>query len=408
MRTKDGKSRQFAFIGFRMEHEAEEALKYFNKSYFDTCRITCEIARKVGDPTIPRPWSRHSLQKEDKSIDDGKKISGSKSLSLVGSKGEAENLEKGGENDDPQLQEFLQVMQPRVKSKLWANDTLGAPSVNENGKASEKHSCPKKEVSEKSAEVELDETNEKENKLLASHTAKKSGNLAQDLVISDMDYFKSRVKKNWSDSESSDNDDNDDDSLKEILEDQDGQEVDPNGHHETLRQDVPHEEEGPSEDFDGETLDPGNTSTSSKDGKEVLETGRLFVRNLPYTAIEDELEELFSKFGIVSQVHLVVAKDTKRSKGIAYVLYALPESAARALEELDNSIFQGRLLHVMPAKQKNPSDKQETFKQQREEERKASEASGDTRAWNSLFMRPDTVVENIARKYGVIKSDLLD
>ena len=32
-----------------------------------------------------------------------------------------------------------------------------------------------------------------------------------------------------------------------------------------------------------------------------------------------------------------------------------------------------------------------TFKQKREEERKASEASGDTRAWNSLFMRPDTV-----------------
>lgn len=32
-----------------------------------------------------------------------------------------------------------------------------------------------------------------------------------------------------------------------------------------------------------------------------------------------------------------------------------------------------------------------SFKQKREEERKASEASGDTRAWNSLFMRPDTV-----------------
>ncbi|GMI85041.1 hypothetical protein HRI_002173400 [Hibiscus trionum] len=49
-----------------------------------------------------------------------------------------------------------------------------------------------------------------------------------------------------------------------------------------------------------------------------------------------------------------------------------------------------------------------SFKQKREEERKASEASGDTRAWNSLFMHPDTVVENIARKYGVSKSELLD
>lgn len=32
-----------------------------------------------------------------------------------------------------------------------------------------------------------------------------------------------------------------------------------------------------------------------------------------------------------------------------------------------------------------------TFKQKRVEERKASEASGDTKAWNTLFMRPDTV-----------------
>lgn len=33
----------------------------------------------------------------------------------------------------------------------------------------------------------------------------------------------------------------------------------------------------------------------------------------------------------------------------------------------------------------------QNLKQRREEERKAAEASGDTRAWNSLFMRSDTV-----------------
>ena len=44
---------------------------------------------------------------------------------------------------------------------------------------------------------------------------------------------------------------------------------------------------------------------------------------------EEELEEHFSKCGSVSQVHLVVDKNTKRSKGIAYVLYSFPEFAAR-------------------------------------------------------------------------------
>lgn len=40
---RDGKSRQFGFVGFRTEHEAEEAIKYFNKSFMHTSRITCEV-----------------------------------------------------------------------------------------------------------------------------------------------------------------------------------------------------------------------------------------------------------------------------------------------------------------------------------------------------------------------------
>ncbi|MCL7028878.1 hypothetical protein MKW94_017973, partial [Papaver nudicaule] len=68
---------------------------------------------------------------------------------------------------------------------------------------------------------------------------------------------------------------------------------------------------------------------------------------------EEDLTEVFGKFGDISEVHLVVDRDTKLSKGIAYVLYTLPEFAVRAFEELDNSIFQGRLLHILPARQQN-------------------------------------------------------
>ena len=45
---RNGKSRQFAFIGFRTEREAGEAIKYFNKSYIDTFRITCEVRIAVS------------------------------------------------------------------------------------------------------------------------------------------------------------------------------------------------------------------------------------------------------------------------------------------------------------------------------------------------------------------------
>lgn len=37
------------------------------------------------------------------------------------------------------------------------------------------------------------------------------------------------------------------------------------------------------------------------------------------------------------------------------------------------------------------SNLSKTFKQKKEEARKASEAGGNTKAWNSLFMRQDTV-----------------
>jgi len=72
------------------------------------------------------------------------------------------------------------------------------------------------------------------------------------------------------------------------------------------------------------------------------------------------------------------------------------------------------LLHIFSAEPqvvsnyKTESDSVKTFKQQREKQKKSSEMTGDTKSWNSLFMRQDTVVENIARKYGISKSNLLD
>ncbi|XVF25349.1 hypothetical protein REPUB_Repub13aG0205500 [Reevesia pubescens] len=401
MRTKDGNSRQFAFIGYRTEQEAEEAIKYFNKSYLDTSRIICEIARKVGDPNSPRPWSRYSSKKQENVTGTTAEANSS---SAIDSKGGKNVLEKS-ENDDPQLQEFLQLMQPRVNSKMWANDIVLDAPANQNIKVTEKKAVAEKEGRLTSAQVDVD--TDATGVALDDDETKESDDVARDEVISDMDYFKSRVKKDWSDSDSDDTEENGDGNKKDKQN--------------TLSENVIQNQiqEGSSKDLDGEIFDPGNPSSGSKDDRdEVLESGRLFVRNLPYTATEDELAEFFSKFGDVSQVHLVIDKDTKRSKGIAYVLYKDPKCAVRALDMVDKSIFQGRLLHVMPAKLKKPTGKQETddsatqrsktFKQKREEERKSSEASGNIRAWNSLFMRPDTVVENIARKYGVSKSELLD
>ncbi|KAG9455284.1 hypothetical protein H6P81_008188 [Aristolochia fimbriata] len=415
MRTKDGMSRQFAFVGFRSEKEAEEAIKFFNNSYLDTCRITCEVARKIGDPDIPRPWSRHSAQKQSAQNANKEKVSVTKGTGIPYDN--AKKPKQGGANSDLKLQEFLEVMQPRIKTKLWSNDTLGAPTTTGNDKGRENQ--PKKIQDKQPALAgdDVDQANPRDISSVRQNGSEETmmkqpqHKLALDEVLSDMDYFRSRVKKNWSDSESSDEDSQNDGQKGNHVEKEEDQEenVEEIDHPENV-EGIDHPENVGAENNENEN--PSQDLEEERD--QDLEITRLFVRNLPYTANEEDLMELFGQYGDVSEVHIVLDKDTKRSKGIGYVLFSLPESAVRALRELDNSIFQGRLLHVMPAKQPPSSEKLEsksaikTFKEQRAEQKKASEVGGDTRAWNSLFVRSDTVAENIARKYGVSKSDLLD
>ncbi|MFN4352998.1 MAG: hypothetical protein ACK4F6_19555, partial [Hylemonella sp.] len=44
--------------------------------------------------------------------------------------------------------------------------------------------------------------------------------------------------------------------------------------------------------------------------------------------------------------------DAKRPKGFAYVLFMFPAHAVQAMAALDGQIFQGRLMHVLPARDK--------------------------------------------------------
>ncbi|XP_021736206.1 multiple RNA-binding domain-containing protein 1-like [Chenopodium quinoa] len=386
MRTREGKNRQFAFIGYRTEKEAEEAIKYFNKSFMDTSRIICEVAWKVGAMDIPRPWSQYSKEKQEIKPEKSSKILSGKT------KPDKKSSNLSNENDDAKLKEFRQVMQPRSKSKMWAND-LVVPTHDQSGKGNKEHGTLKKD---------LKQLNREENSGREVEMPDENQVLGGDDEDSDTDYFKSRVTKEWSDSES------DGDGENEFNLDPSEGNLD--------KKDF-NEEDIDESDFEESNVNPGNVSSNSEDTNEVLQSGRLFVRNLPYAATEDELAELFSKFGNISEVHLVIDKETKRSKGFAYVHYRAPEDALRALEELDHSIFQGRLLHIMPAKAKDLSSNQgnlftegktKTLKERRVEEKKASEADGNTQAWNSLFMRADTIVENIARRFGISKSDFLD
>ena len=60
VRKPDGQSRRFAFVGYKTEQEAQKALKHFQNSFMDTCKISLELALPSGHKELPRPWSKYS------------------------------------------------------------------------------------------------------------------------------------------------------------------------------------------------------------------------------------------------------------------------------------------------------------------------------------------------------------
>lgn len=100
-----------------------------------------------------------------------------------------------------------------------------------------------------------------------------------------------------------------------------------------------------------------------QDEKEIdFENGRLFVRNLSYECKEEDLEKLFSAYGPLVECIMPLDNFSKKPKGFAYITCMFPEKALKAHNDLDGSIFQGRMLHILPAQTKKEMDEEEELK----------------------------------------------
>ncbi|HUX10515.1 MAG TPA: RNA-binding protein [Terriglobia bacterium] len=78
----------------------------------------------------------------------------------------------------------------------------------------------------------------------------------------------------------------------------------------------------------------------------------LFVGNLPFTATEDELRDMFSAFGEVQQVRIMTDRDTGKSRGFAFVEMADDDAAAKAVTDLNGRELGGRALTINEARPK--------------------------------------------------------
>jgi len=76
----------------------------------------------------------------------------------------------------------------------------------------------------------------------------------------------------------------------------------------------------------------------------------MYVGNLPFSAGEDELREAFGAFGPVSEVNLVMDRETGRPRGFAFVSMGSKEGMEAAIRGLDGKDFGGRNLTVNEAR----------------------------------------------------------
>ena len=77
---------------------------------------------------------------------------------------------------------------------------------------------------------------------------------------------------------------------------------------------------------------------------------RIYVGNLPYSVMSEDLTELFGEHGNVSDATVVMDRESGRSKGFGFVEMQNNSEADRAIKALNGSAQQGRTLTVNQAR----------------------------------------------------------
>jgi RNA recognition motif-containing protein len=79
---------------------------------------------------------------------------------------------------------------------------------------------------------------------------------------------------------------------------------------------------------------------------------KIYVGNLPYSISDDQLSDMFARFGAPDSARVVTDRDTGQSKGFGFVEYSNDETARQAMT-LNGTDFGGRAIKVNEARPKN-------------------------------------------------------
>ncbi|KAI6266025.1 hypothetical protein MCOR27_011174 [Pyricularia oryzae] len=411
--------RRIGYVGFKSPQLAADAAKYYNRSYIRMSKIAVEIARPISDPSLPASKkvvtaqaivAAHTTEKE----------------AARAAKPEAESAPKKQKRKrdeldmaDPKLKEYLETMNLKPGGAAAESSAMIVDADQSGANPNE-------------ALVGLENESDDEYEEIPARPVKRQAVEAKDATAAAVKAAPAEVlppSEAPAPQESADasaqadvKPANDDDWLRsrtnrllDLVDPDDPKALQPVSVDEgpaPVLEVAPETDQSPQDDVQEEQTKPVPEKVQKDDPVEsVRKTSRLFVRNLPYSATEDDLKSVFGAFGPLDEIHLSHAGREGTSKGIAFIQYSESSSAVDAFQKLDGCDFQGRILHVLPGQAKRVLDEyaisQLPLKKQQQIKRKA-EAATKRFNWNALYMSQDAVNAAVAERLGVSKSALFD
>ena len=80
----------------------------------------------------------------------------------------------------------------------------------------------------------------------------------------------------------------------------------------------------------------------------------MYVSNLSFHTTEEDLRKLFSAFGNVNSVKIILDRESGQSRGFGFVEMNVATEAQEAMKNLNSKEIEGRVLSVSVAKEKAP------------------------------------------------------
>lgn len=76
----------------------------------------------------------------------------------------------------------------------------------------------------------------------------------------------------------------------------------------------------------------------------------LYISNLSYNISDEDLRQLFADYGEITSAKVIMDRETGRSRGFGFVELSDDELAKKAIEELNQASYDGKVINIIEAR----------------------------------------------------------